>query len=293
MTTPAPDEGGRSATRFAGPRRDSGGVEEMSTLALVVRNLRLVGIYVLGGIGAGAVAGLASRVAMRLSGLLAGPSPSRIVTFDGFILGTVTFRGTVFLVVTGVAVGIVGGLTYAVSRDWVAPAGRWRGLVFGVVLAVAFGRLVFDRANFDFTVFGPPAVNVPLYASIFVLFGLLVAPAVTRLDQRVPRMPLGTEAGRRERWGAYGAVVAGIIALLPLALIAVQALSGNLIERPSDVGPATALAVMFAILLVAPLAARLRDRGGPATWVGYALVAAPVGAGGFITVREVVAILAA
>jgi hypothetical protein len=271
--------------------RTSAGVAERARPHASARLLRAVGVCVVGGIVAGAVAGLASRVAMRISGLLAGPRPSRLVTFDGFLLGAFTLRGTIFLVVSGAVAGIIGGLTYAALRDWVAPAGRWRGLVFGLVLAVAFGRIVFDRANFDFTVFGPPTVNVALYASLFVIFGLIIAPTVARIDRRVPRLPPGSEADRRDKVTFYGVIAAGVLGLLPLVAFIFGALTGNLVQDERDLGPATAVGVMFAILVIAPSAARLRDRDARATWIGYILVAAPIGVGGYVTMREITAIL--
>jgi hypothetical protein len=89
----------------------------------------------------------------------------------------------------------------------------------------------------------------------------------------------------------YGAVAGGVLGFLPLVALAIGALTGSLIQDERDLGPATVVGVLFATLVIAPLAARLRDRDARLTWIGYTLVAGPIGVGGFVTAREVTAIL--
>ena len=138
---------------------------------------RTVTIGALAGFAAGLIAGgVGSRLAMRISGILTEPAFRGVLTENDNVIGEITVGGTASLILLAGIFGVAGGLLYVAMRPWVADAGRWRGLAFGVVLLAMLGSLIIKADNPDFHQFGPPAVNVAMFASLAVLFGLLLPP---------------------------------------------------------------------------------------------------------------------
>lgn len=139
--------------------------------------LRAVAFNALAGFAAGTIAGgVGSRIAMRISAVAAGSAKQGTITEFEATVGEITAGGTMFLILAGGLVGVMGGLIYLALRPWVADAGRWRGLVFGVSVVAIFGPAIIAGDNPDFHRFGPPALNITMFASFFILFGLLVVP---------------------------------------------------------------------------------------------------------------------
>ena len=83
-------------------------------------------------------------------------------------VGTASLAG----IIAGV---IVGGLVYAVAEPWLRRVRPWHGLAFGVGLLLAYGFLVLDPFNVDFRRFGVAALNVAMFAGLFVIFGVAIA----------------------------------------------------------------------------------------------------------------------
>jgi hypothetical protein len=88
-------------------------------------------------------------------------------TSNGNRVGDITFAGTLALVLlVGVASGLVGGVIYAVLQPWLRPLRPWHGLAYGSALLAVFGFTVLDPFDFDFTRFGPPLLNVTMFAAL-------------------------------------------------------------------------------------------------------------------------------
>ena len=134
------------------------------------------------GLAAGAIAGAATgvgaRVAMRVLALHAGGRSSGLYSSTGARVGDVTFGGTMYVIGIAAALGAAGGLLYVLVRG-VLP--RPRGPVFGVVLLLAGSSLLIDHDRLDFRLFHPRTLGVSLFAALFPLFGLCVAPIADRL----------------------------------------------------------------------------------------------------------------
>jgi hypothetical protein len=138
------------------------------------------------------VGGIGSRIAMRISAAATGPLCPTLITENEARCGEITLGGTIFFLLFGTLFfGIPGGLVYAAMRPWLRRLGRWHGLVFGLLLLIIFGSAVIDGGNKDFRLFAQPLVNVALFAILFPLFGLLIAPLVRWLDQTLPPAPPG------------------------------------------------------------------------------------------------------
>ena len=99
-----------------------------------------IAVGALAGFLAGIVTGgLGSRVAMRIIAVTAGSDMQGVLTEQEVPVGEITAGGTVFLILFGGFMGVIGGLIYAGLRPWVAGTGRFRGLVFGVFLLATLG----------------------------------------------------------------------------------------------------------------------------------------------------------
>jgi len=140
-----------------------------------------------GAIAGGLAGGLGGRLAMRVTGLMATDAEQGTLTEADQTVGDVTFGGTLELVIFGgLLVGLVGGLLYAATWRWFGGAGGWRGLLFGAYLLAALGWTVIEGDNFDFATLGSVLVNIAMFAAIFVLFGVLVAPLFSWLAAALP-----------------------------------------------------------------------------------------------------------
>jgi hypothetical protein len=146
----------------------------MATWMALARHL---GLATLSGAVAGIlVGGVLGRIAMRISGFAAGPALAGVSTANGERVGEITFGGSLaVLIFVGLPFGVVGGILYAIAEPWLRRARPWHGLAYGAGLLLATGFLVLDPSNFDFTRFGPPLLNVAMFAALFVLFGVTIA----------------------------------------------------------------------------------------------------------------------
>lgn len=134
---------------------------------------RLVGIALLAGAGAGLiVGGIGSRIAMRIIAF-ADPSTHGLRTDSGNIVGDITLRGTLDLMLfVGPTTGIFGGLFYLAVRHWIPGSGLWRGLTFGlgILLAIPFviGLLLLALS------LGGAAATAPVLFAALIVYGLAV-----------------------------------------------------------------------------------------------------------------------
>ncbi|CAN5636528.1 hypothetical protein BH24CHL1_BH24CHL1_19050 [soil metagenome] len=159
----------------------------LATLRLIAAAMiRTIGVGVLAGIFAGIVTGgIGGRIVMRISAMMylrENPNASAITESSGRQVGTFTLGGSVELLIQGAFMGLAGGLAYIVVKRWLPGSSRIRGITFGLLLLVILGTMVIDSDNNDFQRFGPPALNLVMFASIFILFGALVAPAANRIE---------------------------------------------------------------------------------------------------------------
>jgi hypothetical protein len=191
------------------------------------------------------VGGLGSRLVMRLSAIAAGSTAQGVTTTNGNRVGEITLGGTIALIVfAGVFAGMFGGLLYASLRPWIVRFARWRGLIFGLGLLGLAGSLILDEANSDFIILRPALLNVAMFAALFVIFGLTIAP----LFDGVLRLLTG------------GSLVAGmltIIASLLAALFLGLGLISSFTALASNPTPVDVVGALSLVVVVAGFAARL------------------------------------
>jgi len=203
----------------------------------------------------------------------------------------ITAGGTIELVIFGgVVPGILGGLVYLGVRRWVAGFGPFRGLAFGLFLLAALGWAVIQGDNPDFPRLGSPLLNIGMFALIYVLFGLLVAPLHDWMERALPR-PSRSMRGL----GSLGIQAFGLL----LALEVVVGAVGNGFGESENIRPYVMLVSAY-LLVAVPVAGaflargagrfqRLSDLRGQRGWLMAAMVvvALPVGLGAVLDMQAV------
>ena len=153
------------------------------------------------------IGGIGGRLFMRIAGAASGERGAGMQTEAGFTVGEITLGGTVFLIIfIGIFSGVLGAAIYLAFRPWLAWAGRWRGLVFGVVL---FGFAsatsdIMNPDNIDFFILRNSELLVALIFGLFVAFGMVVDATFSYLDARLP----GDQNRSKGVFAVYGVLAA-------------------------------------------------------------------------------------
>jgi len=157
------------------------------------------------------VGGLGLRLAMRISAIMTPEGQLGRLTVAGALPLTFTVEGTAILLMLGSYGGVVGALFYMGVRRWLPEGWSWwqNGLAIGVLGWLTYGARIIQADNFEFRVFGPAGVNLAMYSSMYVWYGLLLAYTVKRL-----------ESGSRLLAGARLWLQIGIIALVLVPFVA-------------------------------------------------------------------------
>ncbi len=258
-------------------------------IGILVRSGREVGIAGLAGVLAGVAAGgIAGRVLMRASAVLAGPASVGMRTDNGNIVGEITVPGTIALVVfAGVANGIIGGLVYAALRPWLAPFGRRGAVAFGVLLLAALGFVVITRENPDFRRFGPAALNIAMFAAIYLLFGAALVSLHAALDRLTPGRPSARPAGIGGIALAIAVALAGLLSLFVLTALVIT----TVMTVAGTAAPGTGFGLANSLVTLGLIGAGLIARTLPRV-AGRIVLAIPLVAGSWLTATSIVEILA-
>ena len=149
--------------------------------------LRETAIVVVGsGMTGALVGGLGSRLVMRLAALAA-PEARGMLTENGNVVGEITLQGTIALmIIAGLSSTVFGAGAFVVTRPWLPRRTVPRGLLFGVFLLALAGPAVIDARNADFVILGDRLLNVAMFSSLFIAFGLAASSAFAVLERRVP-----------------------------------------------------------------------------------------------------------
>jgi hypothetical protein len=228
------------------------------------------------------VGGLGSRLVMRLSAIAAGSGVQGVTTASGNRVGEITLSGSIALIIfAGAFAGIFGGLLYASVRPWLAPFARWRGLIFGLALLGLAGSLILDAANSDFIVLRPPLLNVAMFAALFLIFGIVIAPVFDRILRALKG----------------GSVVSGALGFLGVVLatlfVGLGLLSGlsALVSSPTQFDLINLLMLGLIVLGLAARALGPRFDSMPGRVGGYGLLTAGLLVGAAYTYGSVARIL--
>jgi hypothetical protein len=139
----------------------------------------MVGRAALAGAAFGIAAGVIARLAMRFLFLL-NPDTRGIIVGEQFPVGGFTAQGTGLILIMALVIGVIAGTIYGLARPALPRHSLLSGLIFGGWLVATFLGFLIEGENRDFRLFGPFAIAVGLFASLFVAFGIAVGVAVDR-----------------------------------------------------------------------------------------------------------------
>lgn len=148
-------------------------------LRSIAHVVRLVAAGLLAGVVAGAAAGLGSRVVMFVVRLM-NPSYNGVPTHANAEVGRITAEGMLSLVSEGVFYGLPGAVVYLTVRRWMPGDDLRKGAAYGLFLLIVAGPVVID-GNYEFFRYVPTWISVGLFALLYPLYGLVVAPLTERL----------------------------------------------------------------------------------------------------------------
>jgi hypothetical protein len=138
-------------------------------------------IYVRAQVLAGAALGLALRLAMRVVALT-DDAPGTVFTFGGTMA---------IMIIVGVMSGFV-SLPFFLFRRRMPGTPAVRGLLFGAAIVPLAGAFLIGEA----VTIGIPLLNIPLFCSLIVGYGVLFSVVVARLDARATRRAWDRAAAR-------------------------------------------------------------------------------------------------
>ena len=150
--------------------------------------------------------GVLSRLAMSLIAR-ENPQAHGLISDDGFEIGIVTLDGSVNLAVVGVAVGIVGWLTYLVARPLLVGPAWFRWFSLSVPPAVVAASLVVHPTGVDFTLLGPVWLTVGLFVAVPATYGPIMHAVMLRAGGTPPGLRLA------QRWPVVAWTLRGLFAL--------------------------------------------------------------------------------
>jgi hypothetical protein len=230
---------------------------------------REIGVATLAGAAAGFLAaGVGGRLAMRVSGFMfAQDHPNRLAFAEsGAKVGEITADGTIFLLFFGTLMGVAGAYIYATIKPWLPGRAIVRGFLFGLVALALLSAVSIDRGNDDFQRLGSVRVNVLIFASLFLIYGVLIALFESLLAKRLPmnlnQMGRGIHLKTIVAYAfLIGGIVVGLIAtqvLLTVLVVAFLVASSAFERLQLSLIMAAALILFPAYLLLVPL---VREHG--------------------------------
>lgn len=161
------------------------------------------------------LAGIGGRLVMRLAALLV-PDAAGFVTEQGFVVGVITFAGSMGLMTfMGLLGGATVGAVWVIIRPWL-PVSRTARLLVTIPIALGLGTTILvEDGNRDFIILG----HAPLVVASLVLLIALFGPALVLVDRWLDaRLPHPGPGGGGVI--AVYAILAAIGSLLTLFLIA-------------------------------------------------------------------------
>ncbi len=120
---------------------------------------------------------------MRVSAIAAGSDAAGLLTKNENTIGEITVGGTVALIVFGGGLGgLLASIVIVAAEPWLQWMGALRGLGFGLAVLAAY----FSFDTLDFRLIDPPALNVAMFAGLFIAFGFAVSGVYWALDLKLP-----------------------------------------------------------------------------------------------------------
>lgn len=171
----------------------------------------VTGVVCVGGLARLAMSLLASR----------NPQAHGRISDDGFEMGVVTLDGSLNLASVGIAIGVIGWLTYLIARPLLFGPTWFRWFCLSVPPGVVAASLTVHPTGVDFTVLGP----VWLTVGLFVLVPAAYGPLMHLVMLRIGGTPLGTGLPSDVAWAMRALVAGGAVVALVMLVGDVRALT--------------------------------------------------------------------
>lgn len=182
---------------------------------ILVSRLTALAWIVVAGMAGGFIAGIGSRLFMRLAGFLTVDQNRSLLTENDAAVGEITLDGTLSLGFMGAGAGIFALLVYVAIRDRLPFDGWRRSASFSVLLLLVFGYVIMDPSNPDYQTFGPTWLNVSTFSSLYLIMGFATAE-IYELGRRRSDWFAGLRNHRIIRFPIFA--VSGFLCLIALFL---------------------------------------------------------------------------
>jgi hypothetical protein len=178
-----------TATATASPERTNWVIHLISYLPTIAW-------MVAAGLAGGFIAGISSRIMMRISGLLTIQVHRFIETQAGATVGKITLGGTLFLGGLGAAAGVLAAGFYVAIRPRLPFDGWRRSAAFAALLLLVFGYVIMNPNNDDYHTFGPAWLNILNFSSLYLIMGFTIA----QIYEHRPAIVTGFSNASGRRW---------------------------------------------------------------------------------------------
>lgn len=171
----------------------------------------VTGVVCVGGLSRLAMSLLASR----------NPQAHGRLSDDGFEMGVVTLDGSLNLASVGIAIGVIGWLTYLIARPLLFGPTWFQWFSLSIPPGVVAANLIVHPAGIDFTVLGPLWLTVGLFVAVPAAYGPLIHAVMLRAGGTPPGMGLSPEV----KWILRTLFAAGTVTSFVLLVQDIRTLS--------------------------------------------------------------------
>ncbi len=143
----------------------------------------VTGVVCVGGLSRLAMSLLASR----------NPQAHGRLSDDGFEMGVVTLDGSLNLASVGIAIGVIGWLTYLIARPLLFGPTWFQWFSLSIPPGIVAANLIVHPSGIDFTVLEPLWLAVGLFVAVPATYGPLMHAVMLRAGGTPPGMGLSRE----------------------------------------------------------------------------------------------------
>lgn len=194
------------------------------------------------------IAGLGSRLAMRILFLTSGERVRGVKSDDGFIIGRFTLGDTIGLLIFTTILGVAAAFLYLAAHPFVLSSRLPPVPTMAVFYGVVGGALLVHQGGVDFTEVQPAALAIAMFVAIPAGFGGAVAALVGAAAR--------SDWLQSQSWAVVGPPLValafppffffGVFAFL-LSQVAVQFRPGSRWRRPLHLAAHVTMALLFVL----------------------------------------------